>query len=400
MRIAIFSDNFYPEMSGITDSIIASGKELARRGHFVHYFVPKYSTRDFEVADTKPEELNLGERVSITRFPSFHYPTPNNQGRGVIPLPWRWLKVKKFNPDIIHTHLFYGAGIEALISGKLLKTPIVGTNHTAVRAFLIYSPIHADWFNNLLIKYSNWYYERCDFVATPSRAILEEMQFDGFKKEAHIISNPIDTGTFRPLSNKNSLKKKFGVGNFTIIHAGRLSRERSVEVIIKSLQIVKKKIPEAELLIAGRGVAENELRELASSLGLQKSITFLGFLSKPALAEAYNASEVFVITSPSDTQSMVMMQAMASGLPIVGVKARALPEYINKKNGFVVPVGDEAAVAEKIIYLLKNRSTSEALGRGAQNFAKEFSTECIVDEWEKIYEKIIKNNGTNKREQK
>lgn len=388
MRIAIFSDNFYPELSGISDSLISLAKELARRGHFVNFYVPEYSSKDYAIANLKKKEINLGEKIKVSRFFSFHYPTPTKQGRMVLPCGLRTLSIKKFNPDIIHSQHFFGVGLEALIASKFLKKPFIGTNHTAITEFVKYSPIRTQWLETFALKYVNWYYGKCRLVTAPSRSVVDEMLQNGFEGEYHVISNPIDTQMFSVLPSKNWLKKKFNFPEQTIIHAGRLSEERNIDIIIKSLPLIKKEIQDIHLAIAGRGAAEENLKSLIASLGLEKNVTFLGFLDKPTLNEAYNASKLFVITSTSDTQSMVMMQGMASGMPILGVKARALPEYINRKNGLIVEPGDEKALAEKIVFLLKNSDERKKLGRGAREFALNFSAPSIAQEWEAIYKRV------------
>ncbi len=390
MKIAIFSDNFYPEISGISDSIISLAKELAERGHEIRFYVPRYPAKCHTKVGLKCEEINFGENISVKRLFSVPYPSGTGQGRAVIPNPFVYFNVKKFNPDIIHTQLFFGAGLDALLCSKILKKSIIGTNHTAVTEFVKYSPIKSKWVANMMLRYVNWYYGKCDFITAPSRSVVDEMKFYGFNKESHVISNPVDIQTFTPLPNKNWLRKKFGFGDHTVIHAGRLSPERKIDVIVKAMSLVKKEFPEAELVIAGNGTARMELESLAAKLGIASLVKFMGFLEKPILAEAYNAAEIFAITSTSDTQSMVMMQAMASGLPIIGVKARALPEYINKNNGILIEPGDYETLAQKIIFLLKNPEVRKNLGGGARKFAMNFGSESIAKAWEKIYEKAIR----------
>jgi len=391
MRIAIFSDNFYPELSGISDSIITLTKELVKRGHSVNFYVPKYSPNDYKIANVPSLELNLGPNVKITRFSSFHYGAGTGQARGVIPIGLRYLGVKDFNPDIIHTQLFFGVGLEGLVAAKKLKKPLIGTNHTAIKEYIKYSPIKAQWFSNLILKYVNWYYGKCELTTAPSRSVIEEMEYYGFKGEHHIISNPIDTQTFCPLPNKNWLRKKWGLGDCAIVHAGRLATERNVDTIIKALPLIKKEFSKVELAVAGKGAAEKELKALAKKLDVESSVKFLGFVEKPALAEIYNSSRIFVITSTSDTQSMVMMQAMACGLPVIGVKARALPEYINPQNGALIEPNNEKMLAEKIIHFLKKSDLRKKLGEGARIFAMKFSAPEIAKTWEQIYAKVTED---------
>src|SRR3989338_6299690 len=390
MKIAIFSDNFYPEISGISDSIISLAKELAGRGHEIRFYVPRYPAKCHAKVGLKCEEINLGKNISVKRLFSVPYPSGTGQGRAVIPNPFVFFNIRKFNPDIIHTQLFFGAGLDALWFAKMLKKPLIGTNHTAVTEFVRYSPFKNGRIADMMLKYVNWYYGKCELITAPSRSVIDEMKFYGFNKESHVISNPVDIRTFSPLPDKNRLRKKFGFGNNTIIHAGRLSPERKIDVIIRALPLVKKEFPSAELAIAGNGIARKELESLAAGLGVRSSVKFMGFIEKPVLAEAYNAAGIFVITSTSDTQSMVMMQAMASGLPIIGVKARALPEYINRNNGILIEPDDHSALAKKIIFLLKNPEKIKKLGEGARKFAVNFGSESIAKSCEKIYEKAIR----------
>lgn len=392
MRIAIFSDNFYPELSGISDSIIALAKELAKRGHSVDFYVPSYSKKEYAEANLAPKEIGLGEKIKVTRFFSFPYHTGTGQGRFVIPTGFRAATVFKFRPDVIHTQLFFGVGLEAIFAARALVRPVIGTNHTALKEFLKYSPIQAPWFTNGLLKYVNWYYERCELVTAPSRSVFDEMVALGFKNvKSEVISNPIDTKTFHPLADKAVLRKKFGFNERVMFSAGRLSDDKNPDVLIRSLPLIKKKIPDAMLAFAGRGASEGPLRALAKKLGVGDSVKFLGFVPTRSLVEAYNASAAFAIASTSDTQSLVMMQAMACGLPIVGVRARALPEYINAHNGFVVEPGDPAAIAEKAVKLLGDKKLAGTLGAGGHAYVQRFSTPAIAEQWEKIYGNVIKS---------
>lgn len=400
MRIAFFSDNFYPEISGISDSIIALSKELAKRGHYIDFYVPNYPKEDYALANLPDKELDLGKNIKVHRFNSFPWNTGTGQGRFVIPDGFRTFTIFRRHPDVIHTQLFFGVGLEAIFAARMIHRPVIGTNHTALKEFLKYSPIKNARFNNGLLKYVNWYYERCELVTAPSQSVFDEMVALGFKNvKSRVISNPIDIETFRPIvkdaSEKAALKKKLGFTDNTFISAGRLSDDKNPDVLIKALPLIRKKIPDAMLAFAGRGASQAALEKLVKDLGLVDSVKFLGYVSKQTLVEAYNAADAFGIASTSDTQSLVMMQAMACGLPIVGVRARALPEYINDRNGFVVEPGDVNAIAEKLTYLFENKEAARTLGTGGRKYAEQFSEPAIAADWEKIYSDVI--TSYNKR---
>src|SRR3989344_6465229 len=148
MRIAFFSDNFYPELSGISDSIITTATELGRRGHQIRFFAPRYSTRNYSLLGLAAKEPSLGPNVSFCRFFSLPFPTGTGQGRLVVPSGWRTWAIKSFSPDILHSHLPFGVGLEGLIASKILHKPLVGTNHTPTSEFIHYSPWQPKWLKN------------------------------------------------------------------------------------------------------------------------------------------------------------------------------------------------------------------------------------------------------------
>jgi glycosyltransferase involved in cell wall biosynthesis len=389
MKIAIFSDNFYPEISGISDSIIATAQELARMGHQVCFFVPNYSEKNYKTAGiASKREIDLGENIQICRFSSLPFPTATNQSRFVIPSFHCWLKVRKFKPDIIHTNLFFGVGLEALLAAKILGIPLVGTNHTAITEFVRYSPIKGKWAEKLSLKYVNWYYGKCTFLSAPSKSVFDEMMKFGFKKNHEVISNPIDTEAYGLGADyeKEKLKNKFGISDKTVVYAGRFAPEKDIDVIIRAMALVKEKIPSVTLAMAGHGASLGDIKKLAIDLGIEKNIKFQGTLNRFDLADLYRASEIFAITSTSETQSMTLIQAMACGVATIGVRARALPEYL-KGNGIIVEPGDYKTLAEKIIYLLENPEDRKRMGECGFKFVEQFFDKSIALKWENIYKR-------------
>jgi len=398
MKIAIFSDNFYPELSGIADSIIILAKELVKLDHRVNFYVPKYSLKNYQKIGLTGKEIDLGSSVKVIRFSALPYPTATGQARLVLPIAVRTFLIKKFDPDILHSQLFFGAGLEGLIVSRLLKKPIIGTNHTAVTEFIRYSPIKAKWFKNFSVSYLNWYYNHCNYVTAPAQSIIDEMIRGGLKQAHQVISNPIDTSVFNCdlKSESRAIKKEFGLSSSTVVYAGRLAAEKSIEPVIRAIALVKKEIPNINLALAGHGNQEKELKSLAKGLGIENNVKFLGTLDKPTLAKLYQASEIFVIMSTSEVQNMCMLQAMACGLPMIGVKWRGVADLIGEKNGYLVAKDDYKALAEKIIFFYKNNKQRQACGQSAFNFISNYSSKNIAKEWEKLYIKVIADYKSKK----
>lgn len=392
MRIGIFSDNFYPEMSGITDSIITLAKNLSNLGYEVVFFAPKYESKNFLDIGAEAKEIDLGARVKVIRFGSWAYKTSTGQGRLVLPTLWRWLKIKREKLDIIHTQDFFGVGLEALITAKLLRIPLVGTNHTPITEFLNYGPSKSKIIKNLSRHFVSWYYNQCRLVTAPSQCILDEMKKFGLRQPSQVVSNPIEIKNYYPLTveDKIKLKKEFNLSDFTVLCSGRLAEEKHIDIVIRAIESVKRDFPKISLAITGGGTAEQSLRRLTADLKLENNIKFFGFVEPDRLIKIYQASDVYIIASTAETQSISLMKSMAVGLPVIGVNAWALPEYINDDNGFIVEPGDYRAMAEKIKILYQNQDLRNKLGQGGIETVKNFSEEKIAKHWETIYKSITK----------
>jgi glycosyltransferase involved in cell wall biosynthesis len=400
MKIAIFSDNFYPEISGISDSVILLGKELAMLGHDIHYFGAKYSAGDFAKANLPNQELDMGANVHFHRFWSLPFlGSPTGQSRIVIPFGLRCLKFRKEKFDIIYTQSPYGMGMEALLMSRLLGIPLIGTNHTPITEFTRYIPLSNPLFDWLGLKFVAWYYNRCKFVTAPYAGILDEMKRYGLKRDSIELSNPIDLKNFiaPTIEEKKELKIKYALSGQVILYTGRIAPEKQVDVIISAMPEVRKIFPEAMLAITGIGNAENDLKALAKKLGLEDSIKFFGRVDDESHVELYQASEIFVVMSIAETQCISMMKAMSVGIPSVAADAWALPNYLGRdeSRGFVVPVGDTKALTEKIIYLLGNPEQQKILGENGKTYVSQFSALAVAEKWEGIYKNALKAHIKN-----
>ena len=392
MKIAFFSDTFYPEMSGISDSLMLNAAELARRGHHVEYFVPAYGEHDYQVAGILRDELGSGVNMPIHRIPSFHYPSPTLQGRAVIPNLLRGV----FSPttfDIIHTHTFFGAGLDALSFAKRKHIPLIGTNHTLIEAFGQYGPIDAQWSQNMLKKFVLWYYDHCDRVTTPSDFLSLDMRAKGLRPPVTTVSNPIESPFFISRSTKDMLKKELGFTPFTFLYAGRFSSEKNLEILIDAFLSFAGDIPDVGLVLVGQGVLRSALAKRAGQGSAGSRIKIIGpFLgnNKQMLYDSFHASDVFVMPSTSETQSMTTLQAMASGMSTIAADSGPLPGLLGGDKGILFGPESREELAAAFRELYSDSVQRKKLGEVARLFAKKFSEQHIAGEWEKIYTAVIK----------
>jgi 1,2-diacylglycerol 3-alpha-glucosyltransferase len=387
MRIAFFTDSFYPELGGIQDSIAALCRGLGAQGHKVLVCAPAAGPRDHDIAGLPRQEIDLGANVVIRRLPSLPAPSSTGQSRLTVPTGRCWRPVADFEPDVVHSHTFLGAGWEAVRTARRLGAPLVGTNHWFIGEFADYVPIPAPLFRQISVRAVTAYYNQCDFVTGPSRCVIDELRSFGLRSPCAVLSNPIDTMRFSPASHedRSAPRKAFGFPAHTIIYAGRLAVEKRIDVLIRAVARLRLEFPDVMLVLAGHGKARKALERLAHKLDVTSHIRFLGTLNASILVDAYRAAHVFATASTSETQCMAMLQAMSAGLPAVGARWRALPEYIPETAGLLADPGNDRDFADKLGVVLRNPSLREDMGRHAARFVARLSLAAVVNELEEIY---------------
>ena len=385
MRIVYYADNFYPELSGITDTIITTGKELKKRGHEIAYVGPYYSPKDYAVGKRQfplKKEDDTIDGMPIVRLPSLPMLiSPTGQSRIAIPTGASFDFIKEFKPDVIHTQSPYGVGWEALKAAHAFTVPLVGTNHTAIEDFF---PLGM---RALMRRWDARYYNHCTLVTAPYAKLIERMREVGFTRQGQALANPAELSAFSPASaaDKAEQARSFGLTGPVILYAGRLGSEKRVDVIIRALPALLREFRTLTFVATGHGAAAKSLRKLAQNLGVGKNVHFTGYLPRTALPHAYKAADVFAMMSTSDSQSIALMQAYASGIPAVCARARGLPDYTPQSCGFLVEPGDHKALAQKLALILRDDSLRATMGAAALAYAQQFAPATIAGQWEEVY---------------
>lgn len=361
-------------ISGLVDSVDILATELRKNGHEVRIYAPNLS----------------GARLDETvfRFPSIVI--PGTGGTFVINFPWDAMRdIRKFKPDIVHTHLFGIAGFFAWFAARRLGVPLVGTDHTFPADYLHYLKLQWGPFPYIVRRFAAWFYNRSDFVTIPSENLKKELVEYGLYRPSKIISNHVPADLFRPLF-KEECKKKIGLADKAILIFGRIAKEKSLDVALDVFKEVAAR-SDAELIMVGDGPYRQTIEGKVKELGLESRTRFLGVLRGERLVEVINACEVFLMTSTSENQPMSMLQAMACGLPVVIANAGGPPEYVEEgKSGYVVEPRDIKIFAGRILELLQNDELAQKMGERGRVISLEFSPEKITKQFEEIYKSLVK----------
>lgn len=391
MKLAFFSDVFYPELSGIADTIQLTGSELARRGHTVHYYVPFYTDHEYKLANVRVREPDLPHGAKVIRLPSRRFDGPTGMGRAIWPNLLDGVRTSE-QYDLAHVHTFFGAGLDALTFAKRHDVPLVSTNHTYIESYLQYSPVRFEWVKQLAVWYVRWFHDRCRLVSTPSRFLTRHMQETGSQVPIVTVSNPIAPEFFTARRNKDELKKEFGMKGQVILYVGRLAAEKNVPTLLEAFIQLAKTDKTTELVLVGMGPIRSTLLARAKRAKLADRVHILGpYLgeNKQALYDLFHLADVFAFPSTSDTQSMTTIQAFAAVTPAVVARIGPLPDLVSGDRGLTFEPDNVPELVEQLQKLVRDPVLCSIMGKKARAFADKYSVGAVADQWEKLYNQVL-----------
>ena len=382
MRIMIVTDQYPPLVGGVPTVTHGLAVDFADRGHQVWVVAPSYGTRDVR---------RIEHKVRVYRFSSFAWPTYEGLRIPFLPfVPLRNL-LKKADPDIIHIHSPVVLGNIAQILAGGLHKPVIATNHYLpinVSRSLIADPLISKHFSNITYSYLVHFCNRCEYVTAPTSTALNLLYEHGLRAPAQVISNGIDLKKFTPGKRDESLLQRYNlpVGRPLALHVNRLHYEKRVDVL---LDAAAKMSGTGHIAIVGSGPAEAELRVQAAQLQLDDRVTFLGYVRDADLLSLRRLSDVFVIPSEADLQSLATMEAMACGLPVIAANAYALPELAHHgENGFVFQPGNSAEMAGYLDLLLADSSLRARMGAKSLEIIAKHDRMQVISQWETLYRRL------------
>lgn len=374
MKIALTTDSFVEGQGGVSTAVAALARSLRQKGHQVMVCT---------AADPSHKDIDL----DIVGLRAFHYEGFPGGRAPLAPLRLTQ-KLANFDPDIIHNHSMGTMGIQALAASNFLGIPIVGTCHVFLAGFLKYAPLSLEGVpltKELAWRYTTAFFNRFPQVTTPSEVMRRELISHGLRVPVSAISNGVDINLFCP-------KEEHGDRNdlpLTLLHVGRLSYEKRIDVVIRAFARLSTSHPQARLVIVGEGPEKSRLHSLVDVLGISKLVDFEGFVPHDQLPSFYTGANIFVTASTIETQGLVVLEAMACGLPVVSVNAMALPDLVRHEvNGYLVPPDNEAAFAEAVDHLLREPDLRQSMGQISRDLAISHSLDEIASKYECIYLRI------------
>ncbi len=424
MKIVISTDVYYPMINGVAvfSRNLASG--LKKRGHQVMVLAPSITGKfgvekdeeyGFTVVRLKSKRMYLypdqiekvpkDKKMLGVKVPQLVY----KNGLHVSYNPYFDIKkvLDDFKPDIIHNQTPGPLALAVFRYAKRRKIPIVSTDHAYPDNLtqqvklpeLAKKPINA-----AMNAYFLSFLRRSEYATMPTEQAIADLLPKNrrfFKVPVEAISNGIDLSRFAKGRANSEIYEKYDIPkNMPIVlYVGRVDPEKSLDVLMHAFVGVLQKVPKAHLVIVGDGTAREKLEKIAAREKITDHTHFLGRVVGDDLPQIYRTGTIFAITSKTETQSIVLMEAMASGLPAVAVKAGAVPELVKHgKNGYIYDPDDEESVARGIAHILSNKELCEKMSEDAVKRIEKHDISHTLTRIEDIYHKVLDNREKLKSE--
>ena len=361
----MYSNNYFPFVSGVSVSVDRLRASLKVLGNRVLLFVPRY-------AEKRPIEHG------VIRIPTLMAFGEKGEFRLTNPLsPKFYRALKKFRPDIIHVHHPFWLGSLGLLFSWRLKVPVVYTYHTRLEHYAHFVPLPGMLFRNLISHYLiKRFSNRCHGVIVPTYSAEEYLRVLGVKTNTLVQPTGIDVAQFREVDEERiaALQTAFRLaGKTVLISVSRISKEKNIGFMLGALAVLRQwGVDDFHLLLVGDGPGSTRTQARIEELDLAGHVTLVGAVPPQEIALYYHLGDVFVFASKSETQGMVILEAMAAGLPVVTVRSSGIDDVVRQgHNGFKTPE-NRHEWAQSLKELLEDAALRTRLGQQAQEFAAEY----------------------------
>jgi len=378
VKIGIFTDSYLPYTSGVVRSIQTFTAELTALGHEVYIFAPSYRNCDHE--------------SRVFRFASI--PSPTNPDFALaVPFSLK-LKptIKKLELDLIHVHSPFLLGRVGVRYARKLGVPLVFTFHTLYDQYVHYLPFAKTFSRELAQKISRDFCNLCDLVIVPTGIVGDYLRDIGVRTPVNRVPTGIKISDYQEV-DRMWLQKQYKIKpeDKVLLFVGRLGKEKNINFLMESFKVLENRMGNTVLVLVGGGPEEEELRDKAVELGIEKKVIFTGTLSPENVIKCYASASLFVFPSVTETQGIVITEAKAAGLPVVAIKAYGVSEMVEDGvDGYLTELNQEQ-FASKVHMLLINDNLIEEMSRRARHNAERLSsTNCtarLIDSYQSLLKK-------------
>ena len=379
MRVLMVSDVYFPRVNGVSTSIETFRRTLALQGVEVRLVVPRYGDEPDE-----PGIIRVAGR-----------PVPGDREDRLV--GWRAMHravlAAARDCDLIHVQTPFIAHYAGLKAARTLDLPVVATYHTLFEEYIAhYAPfLPAGWLRRQARSLSRRQCNALDAVIVPSRAMRDRLTDYGVLADLHVLPTGIPLAQFAA-GDGAAFRRQHDIppGRPLALFVGRVAHEKNIGFLFEALQHAQRQHPGILLVIAGEGPAMAELQAQVAALGLADSVRFIGYLDRrQGLPACYAAADVFVFASRTETQGLVLLEAMAAGLPVIALSAMGTADILDAGCGCFTPPDDPVAFGEVLGRMLANPAAWGHLAAAAGDYARSWSDSAMASRLAGLYGQLL-----------
>jgi glycosyltransferase involved in cell wall biosynthesis len=374
MRIALFTDTFVPEVNGVARTLKRFTDFLEKKQIEYKVFAPETPDKDLFVAHIH----------RFTSFRFFLYPECRVALPNIMQIKE---ELQRFKPHLIHVATPFNMGLCGLHFAKKLQIPIVGSYHTDFDQYLHYYDLQ--FLSKLLWRYMHWFHRPLQKIFVPSQTTLEQLKRHGFTN-LHIWPRGVDCSLFHPHYNKQEIRQKYQIHEkYLFVYVGRIAAEKDVHLLPQ----IAKQLPESvkndvHWLIVGDGPLKEKLQQAAPN-----NMTFVGYLHGEELAKTYAAADIFVFPSATETFGNVVLEALASGTPVIGANSGGVKNIVEHgKFGYLCERGNTEHFVQAILHCLSSEAKIKQMGFDGRAYALTQNWDSVFEELLAQYEEVIRRS--------
>ncbi|ALM51547.1 glycosyltransferase [Halomonas huangheensis] len=338
MNVLMFTNTYLPIVGGVSESVQRLKRQLQQAGHQVLIVAPRLEGQP-------KHECDVVRVAALQQFNGSDFSIP-------VPIPGQLFDaIEAFEPDIVHSHHPFLLGDTAARAADTYGLPLVFTHHTLYEHYTHYVPGDSSRMQRFAVALATQYTWLCDEVIAPSESIRDLLTTRAANPDVSVVPSGVDTACFA-IGDGLYWRHQLAIPEQARVigHLGRLAREKNLVFLTHAVCMALQQDPESWWLLVGQGDARAEMEEIATQYGVIERVRFTGRLQGQELIDAYHAMDIFAFASCSETQGMVIAEAMATGLPVVALDAPGVREVVvDGRNGRLLQHPDPAAFAQALL---------------------------------------------------
>jgi len=381
LKVCMLDPLFFPYMGGTEKVVKEVGARLVRNHDYevqvLTSMIPQARGRRVEVIDGM--QVVRSPSLYLERLPAF-LPPPFT----ISPLIGRELGTRCGGADVYHVHNRFWYPISAYREAKRQGRLFLTIHNARPRGISDQVDRWGGLFDDV---FGQKIFGLCDRINCVSQTTMESTIPERYRDKAEVIYNGVDTSLYRPGLDTSELRERLGLGPGPIILSnGRLVEQKGFPALIKALELVRRQVRDARLVIIGRGPLKEELQRHAASLGVGDVVQFVTGIPESELPAYYNMADVFALPSLYEPSAVVLYEAMGCGRAVVATSAGGNPEIVSPECGHIVPPGDPESMAASLIEVLTDADLRRSMGQASRRRAESmFDWDVIAREWDRSY---------------